>query len=266
MTNGRTKGGDMSQASAAGHGRLQGKSAIITGAAHGIGRATALRFASEGARVTLNDLDQAALDEVVEAVAAAGGVALSVAGDVSDTADVQRLVAEAVAAFGRVDILVANAGIIPEADLPAATAALWDRTMAVDARGMFLCCKYAAAEMLKVGGGAIVCLSSVSGFVGQKGQVIYGPAKFAASGLTKHLAVELAAQGIRVNAVAPGTINTAAVARMDPAGIKAGVARHPMGRIGEPAEVANAILFLASDEASFITGAILPVDGGFLAQ
>jgi NAD(P)-dependent dehydrogenase (short-subunit alcohol dehydrogenase family) len=195
----------MSHAPAAGHGRLQGKSAIITGAAHGIGRATALRFASEGARVTLNDLDQAALDEVVEAVAAAGGVALSVAGDVSDTADVQRLVAEAVAAFGRVDILVANAGIIPEADLPAATAALWDRTMAVDARGMFLCCKYAAAEMLKVGGGAIVCLSSVSGFVGQKGQVIYGPAKFAASGLTKHLAVELAAQGIRVNAVAPGT-------------------------------------------------------------
>jgi NAD(P)-dependent dehydrogenase (short-subunit alcohol dehydrogenase family) len=120
--------------------------------------------------------------------------------------------------------------------------------------------------MLKAGGGAIICLSSVSGFVGQKGQVIYGPAKFAASGLTKHLAVELAAQGIRVNAVAPGTINTAAVRRMDPAGIAAGVAKHPMGRIGEPAEVANAILFLASDEASFITGAILPVDGGFLAQ
>ena len=256
----------MSQEIAAGSGRLRGKSAVITGAANGIGRATALRFAAEGARVTLNDLDQAALDDVVEAVQVAGGTALGVAGDVSRTEDVQRLMAEAVAAFGRVDILVANAGMIPEADLPRATAALWDRTMAVNARGMFLCCKFAAAEMLKVGGGAIVCLSSVSGIVGQKAQVIYGPTKFAASGLTKHLAVELARQGIRVNAVAPGTINTTAVAAMDPAGIKAGIARHPMGRIGEPAEVAAAILFLASDEASFITGAILPVDGGFLAQ
>jgi NAD(P)-dependent dehydrogenase (short-subunit alcohol dehydrogenase family) len=256
----------MTHAHAAEGGRLKDKSAIITGAAHGIGRATAIRFAAEGARVTLNDLDQAALGALVEELTVAGGTARAVAGDVSQAGDVRRLVAEAVAGFGRVDILVANAGIIPEADLPSATATLWDRTMAIDARGMFLCCKYAAAEMLKVGGGAIVCLSSVSGFVGQRGQVIYGPAKFAASGLTKHLAVELAAQGIRVNAVAPGTIRTAAVARMDPAGIQAGVARHPMGRIGEPAEVANAILFLASDEASFITGAILPVDGGFLAQ
>jgi len=256
----------MSDASAGGSGRLQGKSAIITGAANGIGRATAIRFAAEGARVTLNDLDQAALDALAGTLRDAGGTALAVAGDVSKAEDVERLVAAAAAAFGGVDILVANAGIIPEADLPTATAALWDRTMAVDARGMFLSCKYAAAAMLKAGGGAIVCLSSVSGFVGQKGQVVYGPAKFAASGLTRHLAVELAAQGIRVNAVAPGTINTAAVRRMDPAGIAAGVAKHPMGRIGEPAEVANAILFLASDEASFITGAILPVDGGFLAQ
>jgi NAD(P)-dependent dehydrogenase (short-subunit alcohol dehydrogenase family) len=261
------KGGEMTQEDAtAGGGRLRGKSAIITGAANGIGRGTALRFAAEGAHVTLNDLDQAALDGLAEELQAAGGTALAVAGDVSNTEDVRRLVAEAVAAFGRVDILVANAGIIPEASLEQATEALWDRTMAVNARGMFLCCKFAAAEMLKAGGGAIVCLSSVSGFVGQRGQAVYGPAKFAASGITKHLAVELAAQGIRVNAVAPGTINTTAVARMDPEGIRAGIARHPMGRIGEPAEVANAILFLASDEASFITGAILPVDGGFLAQ
>ncbi len=256
----------MSQASAAEDGRLQGKSAIITGAANGIGRATAIRFASEGARLTLNDVDQAALDDLVETIESAGGVALGVAGDVSNPEDVRSLVAEAVAAYGRLDILVANAGIIPEADLPGATADLWDRTMAVNARGMFLSCKFAAAEMLKAGGGAIVCLSSVSGMVGQKAQVIYGPSKFAASGLTKHLAVELAGHGIRVNAVAPGTINTAPVARMNPEGIKAGIARHPLGRIGEPVEVANAILFLASDEASFITGAILPVDGGFLAQ
>ena len=123
----------MTYASAPGSGRLQGKSAIITGAANGIGRATAIRFAAEGANVTLNDVDQTALDDLVEAIAVAGGTALGVAGDVSSTDDVRNLVAEAVAAYGRVDILVANAGIIPEADLPSATAALWDRTMAIDA-------------------------------------------------------------------------------------------------------------------------------------
>jgi NAD(P)-dependent dehydrogenase (short-subunit alcohol dehydrogenase family) len=256
----------MTGSNPAGIGRLQGKSAIITGAANGIGRATAIRFAAEGANLTLNDIDAAAVAALTQELTATGAAARGVAGDVAQTADVQRLVAEAVAAFGRVDILVANAGIIPEADLSDSTAALWDDTMAVDGRGMFLSCKFAAAEMLKTGGGAIVCLSSVSGFVGQKGQVVYGPAKFVASGLTKHLAVELAAQGIRVNAVGPGTINTAAVARMAPEGIAAGIAKHPMGRIGRPEEVAQAILFLASDEASFITGAILPVDGGFLAQ
>jgi NAD(P)-dependent dehydrogenase (short-subunit alcohol dehydrogenase family) len=250
----------------AGGGRLQGKSAIITGAANGIGRATAVRFAAEGARLTLNDVDPAAVTGLARELAAGGAMVQGIAGDVSAAADVRRLVAAAVAAFGRVDILVANAGIIPEANLTDATAELWDHTMAIDARGMFLSCKFAAAEMLNTGGGAIVCLSSVSGFVGQKGQVIYGPAKFAASGLTKHLAVELAVQGIRVNAVAPGTIDTASVRRMAPEGIAAGIAKHPMGRIGRPEEVANAILFLASDEASFITGAILPVDGGFLAQ
>jgi NAD(P)-dependent dehydrogenase (short-subunit alcohol dehydrogenase family) len=247
-------------------GRLQDKSAIITGAANGIGRATAIRFAAEGARLTLNDLDAAAVTSLARELAATGALVQGIAGDVSNSAEMRHLVEEAVKAFGRVDILVANAGIIPESSLPDATADLWDRTMAIDARGMFLSCKFAAAEMLKVGGGAIVCLSSVSGFVGQKGQVVYGPAKFVASGLTKHLAVELADQGIRVNAVAPGTINTAAVARMAPEGITAGIAKHPMGRIGRPDEVANAILFLASDEASFITGATLPVDGGFLAQ
>jgi NAD(P)-dependent dehydrogenase (short-subunit alcohol dehydrogenase family) len=252
--------------SAGERGRLQDKSVIITGAANGIGRATAIRFAAEGARLTLNDLHPEAVAALVGELRAAGATAQGVAGDVSKDADMRHLVAAASAAFGRVDILVANAGIIPEANLADATAELWDRTMAVDGRGMFLSCKHAAAEMRKTGGGAIVCLSSVSGFVGQKGQVAYGPAKFVASGLTKHLAVELAAQGIRVNAVAPGTINTAAVARMAPEGIEAGIAKHPMGRIGRPEEVASAILFLASDEASFVTGAILPVDGGFLAQ
>ena len=140
--------------------------------------------------------------------------------------------------------------------------------MSIDGRGMFLTCKYAIEQMITTGGGSIVCLSSISGMAGQSRQSTYGPAKFVASGLTKHLAVEWAGNGIRVNAVAPGTINTERVQQLpnEPGGpeyLEAVKAAHPMGRLGEPSEVAKAILFLASDEASFITGAILPVDGDF---
>jgi NAD(P)-dependent dehydrogenase (short-subunit alcohol dehydrogenase family) len=147
----------------------------------------------------------------------------------------------------------------------------WEEVMAIDGRGMFLTCKYAIEQMLTTGGGSIVCLSSISGVAGQAWQSTYGPAKFVASGLTKHLAVEWASHGIRVNAAAPGTINTERVQRLpeEPGGpeyLEAIKSAHPMGRLREPSEVAEAILFLASDQASFITGAILPVDGGFLAQ
>ncbi|BBC79610.1 SDR family NAD(P)-dependent oxidoreductase [Acetobacter orientalis] len=247
-------------------GRVANKVTVITGAARGMGRATAERFAQEGAKLVLNDQDQAPLDELVQTLNANGTNAIGVAGDVASEADIKRLIQEAVSTFGGIDILVANAGIIPEADLASATADLWDHTMAVDGRGMFLSCKYAAAEMVKAGRGAIVCLSSISAFAGQKGQAVYGPAKFVASGLTKHLAIDLADKGVRVNAVAPGTIDTPAVAGLGKEGIEKVVSLHPLGRIGKPEEVANAILFLASDEASFITGAVLPVDGGYLAQ
>lgn len=247
-------------------GRVTNKVTVITGAARGMGRATAERFAQEGAKLVLNDRDQALLDELVQTLNANGTNAIGVAGDVASEADIKRLMQEAVSTFGGIDILVANAGIIPEADLASATADLWDHTMAVDGRGMFLSCKYAAAEMVKAGRGAIVCLSSISAFAGQKGQAVYGPAKFVASGLTKHLAIDLADKGVRVNAVAPGTIDTPAVAGLGKEGIEKVVSLHPLGRMGKPEEVANAILFLASDEASFITGAVLPVDGGYLAQ
>nr|WP_179193567.1 SDR family NAD(P)-dependent oxidoreductase [Acetobacter orientalis] len=247
-------------------GRVASKVTVITGAARGMGRATAERFAQEGAKLVLNDRDQAPLDELVQTLNANGANAIGVAGDVASEADIKRLMQEAVNTFGGIDILVANAGIIPEADLASATADLWDHTMAVDGRGMFLSCKYAAAEMVKAGRGAIVCLSSISAFAGQKGQAVYGPAKFVASGLTKHLAIDLADKGVRVNAVAPGTIDTPAVAGLGKEGIEKVVSLHPLGRMGKPEEVANAILFLASDEASFITGAVLPVDGGYLAQ
>ena len=163
---------------------------------------------------------------------------------------------------------VANAGVIPLNNIVDATPEDWDHVMAVDGRGMFLTCKYAIEAMLEQEdpGGSIVCLSSISGLAGQAEQSTYGPAKFVASGITMHLAVEWAARGIRVNAVAPGTITTEAVAGL-PEEYKAPMKQaHPIGRLGDPSEVANAILFLASDEASFVTGAILPVDGGYLAQ
>ena len=251
--------------------RLLGKSALVTGAAKGIGRATAELFAAEGARVVVSDIDREGLDRLCERLEGRGAEVAAVVGDVSRPDDARSMVRTAVERYGRLDVLVANAGVIPLRTITEATPADWDEVMAVDGRGMFLCCKYAIEEMLATGGGSIVCLSSISGMAGQRGQSTYGPAKFAASGLTMHLAVEWAEHGIRVNAVAPGTINTERVQALplEPGGSEyvAEMERmHPMGRLGEPEEVAQAIAFLASDQASFITGAILPVDGGYLAR
>ncbi len=251
--------------------RLLGKSAVITGAAFGIGRATAELFAREGARLTVTDIQGAPLLALADELRTAGAEVETVIGDVSVEEDARRMVAAAVDRFGALDVLVANAGIIPLGDVREVTVAGWDEVMAIDGRGMFLTCKFAIEAMLPSGGGAIVCVSSISGLAGQKRQAAYGPAKFIATGLTKHLAVEWADQGIRVNAVAPGTIRTERVKQLpdEPGGAEylAAIERmHPMGRIGEPAEVAKAMVFLASDDASFITGVVLPVDGGYLAQ
>jgi NAD(P)-dependent dehydrogenase (short-subunit alcohol dehydrogenase family) len=252
-------------------GRLLGKSAVVTGAAAGIGRATAELFAREGARLVLADINADGLSALRDSLRDVTGDVAVVTADVSKPEDVGRMIEVAVEEYGGLDIVIANAGIIPLASVVEATLDDWDEVMAIDGRGMFMTCKYAIEQMMSSGGGSIVCLSSISGVAGQPRQSTYGPAKFVASGLTKHLAVEWAARGIRVNAVAPGTINTERVQRLpeEPGGIEyleAVKAAHPMGRLGEPSEVAKAILFLASDKASFITGAILPVDGGFLAQ
>jgi NAD(P)-dependent dehydrogenase (short-subunit alcohol dehydrogenase family) len=261
----------MTDGSQSGLGRLRGKVAVVTGAAFGIGRATAVVFAREGARLVVTDIQEIPLLALKDELTVAGTEVEAVVGDVSNDADAKQMIQTGVDRWGRVDILVANAGILPLTSIEETTGEDWDQVMAVDGRGMFLTCKYAVHAMLQTGGGSIVCLSSISGVQGQKRQAAYGPAKFVATGITKHFAIECADRGIRVNAVAPGTINTERVKRLpdEPGGVEyleAIKQAHPMGRIGEPEEVAKAILFLASDDASFITGAILPVDGGYLAQ
>jgi len=247
--------------------RLDGKVAVITGAARGIGRATLEVFLAEGARVVATDLDATTLAEV----ARDSDQVVTVVGDVSVEDDARAMIEAAISAYGRIDVLVANAGVIPLSTIDQTSAADWDHVMAVDGRGMFLTCKFAIEHMARQGSGSIVLLSSISGQRGQVGQAAYGPAKYVATGLTHHLAVEWAARGIRVNAVAPGTIRTDAVVNLleTPEGqayVEEIEGRHPIGRLGEPREVAEAIAFLASDAASFITGAVLPVDGGYLAQ
>lgn len=251
--------------------RLERKACVVTGAAFGIGKATARVFADEGARLALCDIQPEPLEAVAAGIREQGTEVVTVVGDVSKEDDARAMIMAAVDTYGRVDAVVANAGIIPLDDVLATTVEAWDEVMRIDGRGMFLTCKFAIEQMLKTGGGSIVCLSSISGEAGQKRQASYGPAKFVASGLTKHLAIEWADRGIRVNAVAPGTINTDRVQQLpfEPGGpeyLAAIKLLHPMGRIGEPSEVGKAIAFLASDDASFITGVILPVDGGYLAQ
>ena len=255
----------------AANGRLGGKVAVVTGAAAGIGKATANEFARQGARLVITDINAEPLRSLREELAKRGTEVVAATGDVSVEADARAMIRAAADTYGRLDVLVANAGIIPLGDVLESSVEDWDRVMAIDGRGMFLTCKFAVVAMLKTGGGSIVCLSSISGMAGQSRQSTYGPAKFVATGIAKHLAVEWARRGIRVNAVAPGTIRTERVRQLpdEPGGeeyLRAIEQMHPMGRLGEPEEVARAIAFLASDDASFITGAVLPVDGGYLAQ
>lgn len=251
--------------------RLPGKVAIVTGAARGIGRATALRFLAEGARVVLSDRDR----EALEATAAAAGPADSVlarACDVARAAEVEALVAATLGRFGRIDILVNNAGYGHRGTVEETSEAEWDALMAANVKGVFLCSKAVIPIMRRQGGGAIVNVASTTSFIGIPERAAYVASKGAVAALTRAMAVDHAKEGIRVVAVAPGTVATDYYERVlagspDPEGMRRRLAaRQLIGRAGTPEEIANAILFLASDEASFCHGTILLVDGGMVVQ
>jgi NAD(P)-dependent dehydrogenase (short-subunit alcohol dehydrogenase family) len=252
--------------------RLQEKIAIVTGAGSGIGQATARLFAQEGAHLVLNDINRERLDRVVAEVGKEQS--RGVVGDVSQEDVTRRLAQEAVTAFGRIDILVNNAGIHVTKDITEMTEAEWDHLMDTNLKSMSLCCKHVIPHMVQHKKGAIVNLASVSSFIGQELEGVstfaYNITKAGALQLTKSLATRYAADGIRVNCVCPGAIETNIITRATPEGTaalwRAFVPVHPMGRNGQPQEVAQAILFLASDEASFVTGCPLLVDGGWLAR
>ena len=248
--------------------RLEGKVALITGAAHGMGAEEARLFAREGARVAIADIREDDARKVEAEIAEAGGESMVLMLDVSQEDQWEQSVAAVVAKFGKLDILVNNAGISGSGERDATSTDAWDRLMNINAKGVFLGMKYAIPEMEKAGGGAIVNISSISGFVGQEGiHPGYNASKGAVRLVTKAAAVQHAKIGIRVNSVHPGMLPPMLTSfqRGDP-NRDAMNAAVPMGREGEPIEVANAVLFLASDEASYITGTELIVDGGFTAK
>lgn len=248
--------------------RLAGKVAIITGAASGMGAATARRFAREGCTVVIADMLEAEGKKVAQEIVTANGAASFLRLDVTQEENWRQVVADTVAAHGKLDILVNNAGISGSAVTDTLETPMWDRLMEINGRGTFLGIKFAVPEMQKNGGGSIVNLSSISGVVGQKRiHIGYNASKGAVRTLTKSVAVQYGADNIRCNSVHPGLMPPMRTsgATADPAFRGKMLEAVPLGRSGESDEVANAILFLASDEASYITGAELAVDGGYLA-
>jgi 3-oxoacyl-[acyl-carrier protein] reductase len=244
--------------------RLKDKVAIITGAGRGIGKATALKFAQEGAKLLISDVNEADLETVAGEIEEAGGKVVTMKVDVTSRQQVKEMVDKAVRVFGRLDILVNNAGITSDNQLYKMTEEQWDNVIAVNLKGVFNCAQAAAGVMMEQGSGVILNASSVVGIYGNFGQTNYAATKWGVIGMTKTWAKELGRKGIRVNAVAPGFILTPMTEKMPEKVLDMMKDKAPIKRLGTPEDIANAYAFLASDEASFITGAVLSVDGGIV--
>ncbi|GIX23092.1 MULTISPECIES: 3-oxoacyl-ACP reductase FabG [Caldimonas] len=242
--------------------RLQDKAAIVTGAAQGIGLATALKFAREGARVMVCDMRREAVDAAVAQCRALGAQAEGLVVDVTSREQVQAMAQVALARLGRIDVLVNNAGITQDARLQKMTLEQFDRVIDVNLRGVFHCTQAVLPAMLEQGAGVILNASSVVGLYGNYGQTNYAASKFGVIGFTKTWSRELGPKGIRVNAVAPGFIETPILATIPDKVLSAMREDVPLKRLGRPEEVANVYAFLASDEASYVNGAVLEVSGG----
>lgn len=246
---------------------IDGQVAIVTGASKGIGAATARAFAARGASVVVADTDDAKGEAVVASIGSDGGTALFVQTDVADADSVQAMVRATVDRFGRLDHAFNNAGIEGDpAPLEECDRANWDRTLAINLTGVFLCMQAEVPHMLASGGGSIVNCASIAGLVGFPDRPAYVASKHGVVGITKGAALELAPQGIRVNAVCPGVIDTEMIQRAtadQPELMEATVAAHPLGRIGTPEEIAGTVLWLCSEDGGFVTGQAIAVDGGY---
>jgi NAD(P)-dependent dehydrogenase (short-subunit alcohol dehydrogenase family) len=245
--------------------RFQDRVVAISGGALGIGRATGLSFAAEGALVALGDIEMGAAEAAAREITERGGTAIALGVDVGDAGQVQAFVERVVAEFGRLDVMFANAGIAHSAPFLEHPEAEWHRVLRVNLTGVFLCCQAAARQMVKQGGGRIITTASINGFRGVENLVGYNVTKAGVVELTRTMAVELAPYHITVNAIAPAQIDTRLTRGLREDARRRRIERIPMGRFGEPEEVARAALFLASDDASYVTGHTLAVDGGYLA-
>ena len=241
--------------------RLTSKVALITGASRGIGKATAIKFAREGARVVVCDLDDAVAETVAE-IRLQGGTAIGFKVDVTRPDSISAMVQGALSSFGQIDVLVNNAGIVADATLRKMTDDQFDRVIDVNLKGTYNCTKAVAEHMIERKSGAILNASSIVGIYGNFGQTNYAASKFGVIGMAKTWARELGRHGIRVNAVCPGFIATTIIKDIPENIIQGMESRIPLGRLGRPEEVANTFAFLASDEASYINGAVIEVSGG----